>query len=218
MTTRGRRTLTALAVLAVVWGTKHVLQNLYIWTVTRHHTVVRSAEDNGDYTVLRGVRQQEAADLIARVRRSALAVVAEVSSRQAAGSVPENVAGGVGRIVNTTKSHGLKVYELDFLREDELAYNRNKRDGIFICLRKNVNTGELARDDTILFILLHEMAHTMTPHFDPTVQGATVHSPLFRLHEAYLHEVARQLHLLDPTRVVGRDHCRSTIQIPQAAN
>lgn len=197
-----------------------VAKRVDLYLATRTHVAVTSTVDGATYHVVDVPNKQHAADLLARVSASAVRVIREVDRRVdavglKAAVVDTRLHNGVCRLRKYLPGgRNLAVYELDYFNEPHLAYNRNKTDGIFLCLRQTPQTGELAADDTVLFILLHEIAHTMTPHFDPMEGNQTKHSPLFRAHEHYLHEVARDLGLLTPENVHGRRHCRATILPP----
>jgi len=92
------------------------------------------------------------------------------------------------------------------------------KNNIFICLREFKGKEKLAAEDVVLFIALHELAHSMTAHYDPSVGGHTVHSGIFKRHEAYMHNVASGLFgFFDSKSVVNRNHCGAQIIDPNIA-
>ncbi len=209
----------SLAAAVVLFATTSVVMNrIDLYMLTRSHVLVKSTVNGLAYSVLDKPEKQAAADLLARVRAACVMVIHEVErmvhARGLAG-IDSEVREGVKRLLRLMPNgDNLTLYEMDYSKEDQIAYNRNKTDGIFVCLRRDVTTGELADDDTVLYIVLHEIGHTMTPHFDPMVGGGTVHSPLFRKHEAYLHGVAERLGMLNRASIPGRVHCRSVLTKP----
>jgi hypothetical protein len=48
------------------------------------------------------------------------------------------------------------------IRSDTTSYSENKGDRIVVCLRDKVPPYRLIDENTVMFVVLHEMAHLMT--------------------------------------------------------
>jgi hypothetical protein len=93
-----------------------------------------------------------------------------------------------------------------------IAFNRNKGDMIMMCL---TNDQAMQRDDVVLFVLLHELTHTMTSGYDPLVGGRTDHSPEFFRYEQWVYQVATEMGLIRPQSIQGEGMCGTRIGHPK---
>jgi len=174
-----------------------------------------SSIDNRKYYVMNTNNKVDAANLLATTRQRIDAVLRQLAEIKIH---PANVRAGVKRILKKhPTAQNVNLYEMNSEVEDGLAYNLNKNN-IFICLREFKGKEKLAAEDVVLFIALHELAHSMTSHYDPNVGGHTVHSKIFKEHEVYLHDVASNLFgFFDSKLVPGRAHCGAKIIDPNVA-
>ena len=113
-----------------------------------------------------------------------------------------------------TSRSSIVLHELDAIYHKSIAYNFQKGDSIYICLG---SAERISDDETIFFVLLHELAHTMRLEYEPSVDGVTIHGPEFKMLERFLFEQASLIGLLNPSSIPGRSHCNIVIPNPADA-
>lgn len=204
--------------VAAVIGIKYAISKLDLFLLLIGHAQVRSNIDGKLYYVLQSNHKAASADLLAQTRKSMWTVIEHVRLL-ANGTLSRNMTrgewNGVKRLANMYKSPDeLNLYELDWVTDTNIAFNRNKTGGIFICLLANTETETLASPDTILFIALHELAHAMHEGYDPLVNGRTHHSKGFKVCELLLYRIASDINVLNYTRIPGTEHCRGRLVDP----
>jgi len=69
------------------------------------------------------------------------------------------------------------------------SYSVNKGEKISICIRKEIDDSFID-DNTILFVVIHELAHVMTPEVG--------HTPLFWSNMKYLLEIGEKVNIYTP--------------------
>jgi hypothetical protein len=167
----------------------------------------RSSIDGRLYHVMPTANAVEAANQLCRIREDVDRVL-QYLRRQPAH--PAEVEDGVRRLLHKhPNADNLRLIELDPRHAKRtLAFNENKSAHIFVCMRQHPPSEQLGPDDVLLYIVLHELAHSMINSYAPTnTQGQTVHDQNFRTHNEYLNAVAEQLGLLRPGKVPGQPHC-----------
>lgn len=173
----------------------------------------RSTVDQKLYMVAHGV---PAANALARVRQMAWAVLQELYKRGDAKTVPGEFVQGVARLRGKVSCvDDIKVAELNDYTANLIAFNRNKGDMVMLCLTDNQ---QLVGDDVVLFILLHEIVHSMTSGYDPLVGGRTQHGPEFMSHEKYVYSVASEMGMVKPREMQGHGVCGTRISHPDPAS
>lgn len=188
--------------------------------VDQELVAVRAADGN-KYYVLNTDNKHDAANLLSNVRGRAATVVKELANRYHSNphSIPGKVVNGVKRLIDKTEDGSyINVHELNPGSSPNLAFNRNKGEIIFMCLRQGgeAHGADLADEDVLLYILLHELAHTMTAAYDPKKEdGTTAHSATFMHHERYLYSQATMMGELDPSAQPGKRHCGAIITHPE---
>lgn len=156
----------------------------------------------------------EAAELLALTRQKLFAVLSHIKDMPDA-SLPPHLVAGLRRLVRK-HCHRLHMNELDATEHRTVAMNRKKGQEIHICLRKCPDCLNLAADDRLFIVALHEIAHSATAGYDPNVNGVTQHGDEFKRYEHYLIEIAQKIGLLDPSAVIGKNFCG--VQIPPITN
>ena len=133
--------------------------------------------------------------------------------------ITSDIKSGVSLLLRKTNNiNTIKLHELDYTQTRALAFNVDKSEHIFICLRRDLKSGQFADDATVLFIALHELAHTMHQKFDPhDEKGFTIHSPQFKKYERFLMTVTENMGVLKPSMIIGTAHCGSVIMDPSTA-
>ena len=210
------------ALLAIVAfsAVRNITNRVEFYWLTKNHIVVRSKFDHRLYRVLDTPHAQNSADILARTRESMWKVLkmlrtymSEASRRgEWADGMTPNQLDGVRRLTSIfRKVEDLELYELDWRTNKNIAFNRNKSDGIFLCLLADIDTQVLASDDVVLFVALHELAHSMQKTYEPLVNGSTVHGAVFKSLESFLIRVAVSMNLFDPQNIFGKKHCRGIL-------
>ena len=64
-----------------------------------------------------------------------------------------------GKVQKLLDSYNGNIQEITFENEGQVGYNVNKGEAIGLCMYKN---GKFMDINTIMFVLLHELAHSMT--------------------------------------------------------
>jgi hypothetical protein len=180
-------------------------------------TLQTSAVDGNSYIVIDDKVSGEAADTLARVRIQLNNLIRHVVQGRNDENYQRYSAGIDTMIRRLRETGGLNLVELDYRTSDAIAINSNKNEQIAICMRRNPPYDNTVADDTIiLYIAIHELAHSMLSQFASSFGGHTVHSREFRDHEAFLLRTAETMGMLRPADIPGRTHCR--LQMPDPAN
>lgn len=167
----------------------------------------RSSIDGQMYRVMQTPNAVDAADQLCRIRQSVQRLLQHLKT---VGRHPAAVAEGVQRLLaRHPDANTVNLVELDPKdAKHTIAYNQSKSTHIFLCMRQNPPAQQLGPDDVLLYIVLHELAHSMISSYAHTNEsGQTVHDDNFRAHNEYLNQVAEQLGLLRPGKVPGTAHC-----------
>lgn len=181
-----------------------------IWTPTV------STVDGRGYRVMHTENAIEAANQLARVCASLQMILDYLHAHPP----PPKVEVGVHRLLSIhPDTSSIRLVELDPEHAKvTIAYNEDKSRNIFVCMRRYPNKPDLGPDDTILYIVLHELAHTMIDGFAPKdAQGNTIHDANFRDHNEFLNRVAERLGILAPGHIPGREHCGVSMPDPNTS-
>lgn len=115
---------------------------------------VRSRIDGNEYRVQNLQDKQNAADRMAEIRKNLDKLIEHYKSDPASSADPR-----VSVLI--TRFHPENMCEND-LESDSTSYSENKGDKIVVCLRDKAPPYNLVESNTIMFVILHEMAHLMT--------------------------------------------------------
>lgn len=180
--------------------------------LVRHHVRVKSRVDGEYYYVLNQPKKQQAANMLARVKKSVIKVIEQVK-RDERIEIDKSMKDAMKRLTSRFRSDytDLLLIELPSSNPKHLAMNRNKGDIIFICLRQLRHQPGVGSLDNVLYIALHEIAHIMTKKFEEMVNGVSLHGPEFRSYESYVFKVASRLGIMNASSVRGRSHCGGII-------
>jgi predicted metal-dependent hydrolase len=116
-------------------------------------TDVRSMRDGKIYHVQNLPKKQEAADLMSEIQENLNKLITHYKEDPASMADPR-----VKVLIDRFNPE--KMVEND-LYSDTTSYSENKGEKIVVCLRDKT-TKELVDINTIMFVILHEMAHLMT--------------------------------------------------------
>lgn len=129
----------------------------YIWKSGPSNTTrVRAAFDDQTYQVQELPDKQAAAELLAQLRADILKVRDEYKKSDGSMADPP-----IRRFVERFNPESLVENDMG---SDSTAYSENKGDVIVVCLRDKTQPPRfpLIDKNTLMFVLLHEMAHLMT--------------------------------------------------------
>lgn len=115
---------------------------------------VKSTLNGKEYAVQNLPDKQEAADSMARIHQNLDKLIDHYKNDPATMADP--------RIkVMISRFHPDNMMEND-LNENSTSYSENKGEKIVVCLRDKRDGYPLVDDNTVMFVILHEMAHLMT--------------------------------------------------------
>lgn len=129
----------------------------YIWKSGPSNTTrVRAAFDDREYQVQELPDKQEAAELLAHLRGNLVKLRDDYKKSEGSMADPP-----VRRFVERFNSDAMIENDMG---SDSTAYSENKGDVIVVCLRDKTQPPKfpLIDQNTLMFVLLHEMAHLMT--------------------------------------------------------
>lgn len=204
----------AAVVVAALWAADRVDAVLFTWEMRRANKWKRvvSRVNGRAYDVAHG---QEAADVLARAQALAWQVLTEARARLADGRVPVALRDGVRRLSAEVRAEtDIRVAELNDYESNVIAFNRNKGEHILLCVTDDQRVVSVER---VLFVLLHELAHTATRGYDPIVGGRTQHSDEFFAYEQYLYTLCAEMGIDKPRTHQGGAMCGTRIAHPRAA-
>ena len=134
-------TIILLGVIGIIIGVNYYIKNKDVVSV-------RSSIDGREYRIADSPDRQEAADLLADVNRDIIKFVDYLRN---------NSDEHIQRICNR---YNPDKFGENLAYKSYKAYSVNKGQEIVICIRKD---GKLIKDkNTMLFVLIHELAHIMT--------------------------------------------------------
>ena len=117
-------------------------------------TAVRSKLDGNTYNVQNLPDQQEACERMAKIRANLEKLVEHYKSDPSAMADPR-----VKIMVDRFNPANMVENDVD---ADTTSYSENKGEVIVVCLRDKRHPYPFADENTVMFVLLHEMAHLMT--------------------------------------------------------
>ena len=121
----------------------------------RNTVVVKSSVDQKEYQVQNLPDKQEAADFLARLRSKLTKII-------------QGFKNDVNAIQEPCYQRLVAKFNPEVFQENDLdapstSYSENKGEKIVVCLRDKTRAPyPFASENTVMFVLLHEMAHLMT--------------------------------------------------------
>ena len=127
---------------------------LYIHFENKQSDVVyiKSKVDNRKYLVRNLGDKQEAADLLATIRRNLIKLTQELKKKN-----KSNV--DIDRMVNNFNPNNITESDEN---NKYTSYSVNKGEKIVFCVRSRDEKKKLVKLNIMMFVALHELAHTMT--------------------------------------------------------
>lgn len=182
---------------------------------------VVSSIDNKTYFVQPTKNSLDASNALARAVESAVRIIDHLDNRvqTAPMDLTDDMRRGV-RLLTSKHPHGANMFVSELAPRNmvnAIAANQNKSQSIFICIRKRPPEDTIVSDAHILYVLLHELAHSMCDEYAEERNGRTVHNADFRRKEAYLYQVAFEFGLLNPSTIPGTMMCGYEMPNPGSA-
>jgi hypothetical protein len=131
-----------------------LLATLYIHMENKYKDVeyVVSKVDNKKYLVQNLQDKQDAADLIANVRKNLLTLMQELKNKN-----HNNI--DINRMIDNFNPDNIMESTKD---NKYTSYSVNKGEKTVYCVRSRDEKNKLVQLNTIMFVALHELGHTMT--------------------------------------------------------
>jgi hypothetical protein len=137
---------------AVILGTGVTLALLY-GTGPKNTTGVK-ASDGNTYMVQNLPDKQEAAERMSKVRRNLEKFIQSYKDDPASMADP--------RVEVMVSRFNPNNFSENDLTAETTSYSENKGEKVVVCLRDKAPPYSFADENTVMFVLLHEMAHLMT--------------------------------------------------------
>jgi predicted metal-dependent hydrolase len=129
-----------------------VLLFLYVRQEYNEVTYVKSAIDGRTYLVRNVKDKQDAADLLATLNRDMLTLIDHMVQI-------DPTSADVKRLKENYKPDNLSEGSNN---SNYTSYSVNKGEQIVMCLRSRDGSERLAKKNTLLYVMIHELAHLMT--------------------------------------------------------
>jgi hypothetical protein len=153
-----------------------------------------------------------AANMLATAELRIQTLLQQLHSMIAQNKVPAEMQSNVKLLLRRYPHTRRNIFELNAGRSQTIAYNQNKAEKIFVCLRQQPDSPQLGDLNSVVYVLLHELAHTMVLHYDPDLRGQTLHSAEFKKCESFIHNLAAGLGIVSLQDAQGKEHCGVTIR------
>ena len=144
----------------ILGGTGLILASLYMQGPT-NNVSVRSTLDNKEYKVQNLPDKQEAANLLSKIKKNLIEIMDDLKSTQH----------------NPPYERLYARFNPENLEENDISasstsYSENKGEKIIVCMRdKTKEPYPFVDENTIMFVLLHELAHLMTESIGQNLFG-----------------------------------------------
>lgn len=115
---------------------------------------VRSKRDGNIYRVQNLPDKQEACERISKIRESLSKFIDTYKADPSAMADP--------RIKVMVNRFNPENFSENDITSDSTSYSENKGEKIVVCIRDKVPPYKFVDDNTVMFVMLHEMAHLMT--------------------------------------------------------
>jgi hypothetical protein len=154
--------------------------------------------DNEEYLVRNVDDKSKAANTLATVKTNIKKLVLHLKNNI---SSHNNEKEYINNLVNRTKQINIMETPAD---EKNTSYTINKGEKIVICLRSKF-LNELHDTNTIMYVVIHELAHVACPEYG--------HTPLFKKIFIFLLKESYKINIYTPIdyRTKPQDYCGMTI-------
>lgn len=161
------------------------------------------------YYVQNHTNREQSAALLSLTRKRLFVLLNHLNEKPDT-EIPPRLLDGVRRMIGK-HCNRIKISELDTSRYSVVAFNQNKGQHIYLCLRRCPACTDLAEEDHVYIVAMHELAHSAVKSYERTKNGFTVHGPEFRAYERYLGTISEQIGIVKLSKVIGGAYCDITI-------
>jgi hypothetical protein len=138
---------------AAILGTGAILA-LMSGSGPRNTVGVKSIRDGNYYQVQNLDNKQDACEYLAKIRENLQRLIDNYQSDPAAMMDP--------RIQTLVKRFNPENLVENDVNSDSTSYSENKGERIVVCIRDKTPPYDFVDENTVMFVLIHEMAHLMT--------------------------------------------------------
>jgi hypothetical protein len=192
----------------IIQKNKDVIDSISVGMTSVH------AHDGNHYTVLSGVTETRAADMLANVNIKTKQLLNSLSL-PSEGMNPRLHQGFIRLKERVCHKH-IRFMEIKPDPGTAVAINTNKGDSIQLCLFGPDN--QPVNSQALFSVVVHELAHIMEVSVSKMVKGFSVHSEQFKLNEKFIMKAASDLGFVPRGGSVGAPYCGITIPNPETAN
>jgi hypothetical protein len=169
-----------------------LLMNMYSRSYSFFDTnLIKSSIDGNSYPVVSSYEeQQKAADIMAEINLFTVQLISALKKKYLTNSpvTPEEIKGFEVASILIEKYSPSSLSENKPTSDKDTAYTQNKGEVISLCLReKQTGLNQFHTLDVIKFVMLHELAHIITPEI--------IHSNLFWTNFRFLLEFCKENNL-----------------------
>jgi hypothetical protein len=115
---------------------------------------IKSNRDGREYSVQNLDNKQEAAEYLAKLRENLQKMIERYKSDPSAMMDPR-----IKTLVSRFNPENLVENDVN---SDSTSYSENKGERIVVCIRDKTPPYDFVDENTVMFVLIHEMAHLMT--------------------------------------------------------
>ena len=164
-----------------------------------------STVDNKEYLVRNSEDKSKAANTLAIIKENIKKLVLHLKNTINQHNGEKEY---INNLVNRTKEINIMETPVD---EKNTSYTINKGEKIVICLRSKF-LNEIHDINTIMYVVIHELAHVACPEFG--------HTPLFKKIFIFLLKESKKINIYNPIdyRRKPQDYCGMTINEYLLAN
>jgi hypothetical protein len=120
----------------------------------KNNVKVKSSIDNKEYFVQNLPDKQKAADILSSIRTKLTNLVSSFKE-----DINSNQDPAYQRLI---QKFNPEVLEENDINADSTSYSENKGQKIIVCIRHKKEPYPFVDENTIMFVLLHELSHLMT--------------------------------------------------------
>lgn len=170
---------------------------------------VKEAGELVSYYVQNHTNRAESAALLSSTRQRLFKLLNHLNETPDS-EIPPKLLVGIRRMISK-HCHRIQISELDTSEYNIVAFNQNKGQHIYLCLRQCPTCTDLAQIDHVYIVAMHELAHSAMKTFEPSKNGSTVHGPEFKSYERYLGKMSEEIGIIRLSDVIGGAYCDITI-------
>ncbi len=120
----------------------------------RNNVEVKSSIDGRTYSVQNLPDKEQAADMMAKIHSNLVRLIESYKSDTSAMADP--------RVKTMIERFNVENMEENDVTDSSTSYTENKGEKMVVCIREKRDNYPFVDENTVMFVILHEMAHLMT--------------------------------------------------------